>query len=102
MGGVRPRRPGPCRGAGKAEFPIFGEVFDGNPEFLSRFSTELPFPSTLDFRFHDAVVATVAASQPTDRLRDTFADDDWFTDADSNAQFLTKFVGNHDIGRVGR
>ena len=44
----------------------------------------------------------VATAQPTNRLRDVFADDDWFTDADSNAQFLTKFVGNHDIGRVGR
>ena len=87
---------------GKPDFPIFGEVFDGNPAFLSRFSTELPFPSTLDFRFHGAVVDAVATAQPTDRLRDVFADDDWFTDDDSNAQFLTKFVGNHDIGRLGR
>ena len=30
--------------AGKAEFPIFGEVFDGNPEFLSRFSTDAAVP----------------------------------------------------------
>ena len=78
----RPSRPRRRR----ADFALFGEVFDSNPAFLSRFSTELPFPSTLDFRFN----GTVRASSPARRRRPTacatlFADDDWFTDADSNA-----------------
>ena len=87
---------------GKTEFPIFGEVFDSNPAFLSRYSTELPFPSTLDFRFNGTVAGIAASSTATDTLRGLFADDDWFTDTDSNAGGLTKFIGNHDIGRIGR
>jgi pullulanase-type alpha-1,6-glucosidase len=87
--------------AGKTEFPVFGEVFESSPAFLSRYSTELPFPSTLDFRFNGTTIGVAAASQPTSTLQSLFADDDWFTDADSNASSLVKFVGNHDIGRVG-
>ncbi len=87
--------------AGKADFPVFGEIFDGDPGFVSRYSTELPFPSTLDFRFHYAATDVAAGSQPTDRLRSVFGDDDWFTDDDSNASGLVKFVGNHDVGRIG-
>ena len=41
-------------------------------------------------------------NQPTDALRDFFADDDWYTDADSNAYQLPTFLGNHDMGRIGR
>ncbi len=88
--------------AGNPDFVVFGEVFSGDPAFASRFSTELPFPTTLDFRFDEAVKATVAAGGPTDGLRQLFADDDWFTDADSNAYSLVKFAGNHDRGRIGR
>jgi alpha-amylase len=84
------------------DFVMFGEVFDGDPAYLSRFSTELPLPSTLDFRFDGAVKGVVAYNGPTHNLRDLFADDNWFTDDDSNAYGLVKFVGNHDIGRVGR
>jgi pullulanase-type alpha-1,6-glucosidase len=87
--------------AGKTNFPVFGEIFDGDPGFVSRYSTELPFPSTLDFRFHYAATDIAAGSQPTDRLRTVFSDDDWFTDDDSNASGLVKFVGNHDVGRIG-
>ena len=100
MGGVRAGRAGHAAAAA-TDFALFGEVFDSNPDFLSRFSTELPFPSTLDFRFNGTVGGVVASSAPTDGLRTLFADDDWFTDADSNALGLTKFVGNHDVGRIG-
>ena len=88
-------------GLGKDDFTVFGEVFSGDPEFVSRFSTELPFPSTLDFRFDEKVRSAVSAGNATAELRTLFADDDWFTDADSNASALHKFVGNHDRGRVG-
>jgi pullulanase-type alpha-1,6-glucosidase len=87
---------------GADDFVMFGEVFDGDPAYLSRFSTELPLPATLDFRFDGAVKGVVAYNGPTHNLRDLFADDNWFTDDDSNAYGLVKFVGNHDIGRVGR
>ena len=88
--------------AGKPDFVVFGEVFSGDPEYASRFSTDLPFPATLDFRFDETVKATVATAGPTDSLAKLFADDDWFTDDDSNASGLVKFAGNHDRGRIGR
>src|SRR4029453_872680 len=37
----------------------------------------------------------------TDSLRDFFATDDWYTDADSNAYAMPTFLGNHDMGRIG-
>ncbi len=86
---------------GNPNFFIFGEVFDGDPGYLSRYTTELPFPSVLDFGFDGAAKQFASAGAPTDSLRDFFANDDYFTDADSNAYALVKFIGNHDIGRLG-
>ena len=34
-------------------------------------------------------------------LADFFVNDDWYTDADSNAYELPTFLGNHDMGRIG-
>ncbi|MCA9948795.1 MAG: hypothetical protein KDE48_04060, partial [Anaerolineales bacterium] len=86
---------------GKDDFFIFGEVFSGDPAYTSRFTTELPFPSLLDFGFDGAASNFAARSQPTDQMRDFFDGDDYYTDADSNAYALVKFIGNHDIGRFG-
>jgi pullulanase-type alpha-1,6-glucosidase len=86
---------------GIPDFFVYGEVFDGNPAFTSRFTTELPFPSVLDFGFDGAAKSFASAGQATDGLRDFFASDDYYTDSDSNAYALVKFIGNHDIGRLG-
>ncbi len=86
---------------GDDDFFVFGEVFDGNPAYTSRFTTDLPFPSLLDFGFDGAASNFAARSQATDQLRDFFASDDYYTDDDSNAYGLVKFIGNHDIGRFG-
>ncbi len=87
--------------AGKDEFFVFGEVFGANPGYSSRFTTQLPFPGLLDFGFNDAVFRFVAADSPSRVVASHFDNDDLFTDADSNASMLVKFVGNHDIGRLG-
>ncbi|HSV86659.1 MAG TPA: pullulanase-type alpha-1,6-glucosidase [Levilinea sp.] len=87
---------------GIPNFFIYGEVFDGNPAITSRFTTELPFPSVLDFGFDGAAKSFAVHSNATDGLRSFFASDDYFTDSDSNAYQLVKFTGNHDIGRLGR
>ena len=42
-----------------------------------------------------------AAGARSNTLRDLFEGDDYYTDADSNAHALVKFVGNHDVGRLG-
>lgn len=85
---------------GKRDFFMFGEVFDGDPRYTSRFTTEGKLPAVLDFGFmYEA--RSFASSGPTNKLRDFFAKDDFYTDADSNAYRLPTFLGNHDIGRIG-
>jgi alpha-amylase len=90
-----------ARSVGKSKFFAFGEVADqvSNP-FLSRFTTAGRSQAVLDFPFQQQA-REFAASHPTDQLRELFAQDDWFTDADSNAYQLPTFLGNHDMGHIG-
>lgn len=90
-----------ARAAGKPRFFAFGEVADqvSNP-FLSRFTTAGRAQAVLDFPFQQQA-REFAASRPTDQLRTLFEQDDWFTDADSNAYQLPTFLGNHDMGHIG-
>ncbi|KAA3665386.1 MAG: hypothetical protein DWQ04_00880, partial [Chloroflexi bacterium] len=86
---------------GKTDFFYFGEVFDGNPAFTSRFTTDLPLHAVLDFGFQGAARNFASQSGNTDNLRNFYESDDYYTDADSNAYSLPLFLGNHDVGRVG-
>jgi pullulanase-type alpha-1,6-glucosidase len=87
---------------GNDDFFMFGEVFDSNPAFMSTYTTEGGLQATLDFGFQSRAQGFAASSSATDELRDFFAQDDWYTDADSNAYSLPTFLGNHDMGRIGR
>jgi glycosidase len=87
--------------AGRPDFFMFGEVFSEDPIFNSFYSTALGFSSTLDFGFDAAVRRFVINRAGAQQLADFFFDDDWFTDADSNASMQVKFLGNHDEGRLG-
>jgi len=91
-----------AREHGKREFFMFGEVFDTTKSFTSHFTTSDRMQAVLDFPFQAAAQGFAADSKPTDALRDFFAGDDWYTDADSNAYQLPTFLGNHDMGRIGR
>ncbi|MFC1996128.1 alpha-amylase family glycosyl hydrolase [Chloroflexota bacterium] len=86
---------------GESDFFIFGEVFSDDPRYTSRFTTELPFPSLLDFGFNRAATDFATRNQSTEKLSDFFESDDYYIDEDSNAYGLVKFIGNHDIGRFG-
>jgi alpha-amylase len=90
-----------ARSAAKPRFFAFGEVADqvSNP-FLSRFTTAGRSQAVLDFPFQQQA-REFADSRPTDQLRTLFDQDDWFTDADSNAYQLPTFLGNHDMGHIG-
>ena len=55
--------------------------------------------STSNSRSRCAAYASAGGS--SDSLRDLFANDDYYTDADSNAYALPTFIGNHDRGRFG-
>ena len=84
------------------EFFIFGEVFSSDPIFNSHYTTNLGVPGLLDFITQNALEQYVANGSGADVLAEAFDNDDWFTDADSNASMLVKFFGNHDMGRMGR
>ena len=90
-----------AKAKGKPDFFMFGEVFDSDPAYTSIFTTKGQLPGVLDFAFHDQALNFAVKSDPTDKLRDLFASDDYYTDADSNAYGLAKFVSNHDGGRMG-
>jgi pullulanase-type alpha-1,6-glucosidase len=89
-----------AREAGNDDFFMFGEVYDAKPSFMSQYTTTGKLPATLDFGFQQQSVNWVQGKSGTD-LRDLYADDDWYTDTDSNAYELPTFLGNHDMGRVG-
>jgi alpha-amylase len=91
-----------ARAQGKSEFFMFGEVADTSKPYTSLFSTRDRMQSVLDFPFQAAAQSYAANSGPAEALADFFADDDLYTDADSNAYQLPTFLGNHDMGRIGR
>ncbi len=68
---------------------------------MSEFSTRGQLQATIDFGFQLAARGFASQGAATNGLRDFFATDDWYTDADSNAYAMPTFLGNHDMGRVG-
>ena len=91
-----------ARSQGVRDFYMFGEVAeDFSHEILSHFTTHDKVQGVLDFLFQVSAVDFAAKSLPTDRLRDFFVKDDWYTDGNSNVYNLPTFLGNHDRGRIG-
>jgi alpha-amylase len=95
-----------ARSHGKPDFFMFGEVaLDGSDaaakSLTSHYTTHDGMQAILDFPFQDAARGFASKRLPTQRLADFFANDDWYTDADSNAYSLPTFLGNHDMGRFG-
>ncbi|WP_143871478.1 alpha-amylase family glycosyl hydrolase [Catenovulum sediminis] len=86
---------------GIPNFHVFGEVYDGDPAFLSRFTTLGKMPAILDFGFQGNADAVFANTESPTKLVKLFDDDDYYNDADSAADLLLTFIGNHDMGRVG-
>ncbi|MEV8372372.1 pullulanase-type alpha-1,6-glucosidase [Kribbella sp. NPDC056861] len=89
-----------AKAKGTKDFFMFGEVADADPKFMSTYTTSGALQATLDFGFQQSAVS-FAKGDATTKLRDLFANDDYYTDADSNAYQLPTFLGNHDMGRVG-
>ncbi|MCC2617749.1 alpha-amylase [Aestuariibacter halophilus] len=86
---------------GIPQFHIFGEVYDPTAEVLSRYTTEGKLPSVLDFGFQRAAASAFVEDKGADAVAKLFADDDFYNDADSQADLLMNFLGNHDMGRLG-
>ena len=91
---------------GNDDFFMFGEVYDANPASMSRYTTSGKLQATVDFGFQASATAyakgDAAAGASAVKLQQFFASDDWFTDQDSNAYSLPTFLGNHDMGRIGK
>ena len=86
---------------GNDDFFMFGEVYDADPRFMSRYTTTGKIQATVDFGFQ-ANGVNFAKSRPTQQLAQFYEADDYYTDADSNAYSAPTFLGNHDMGRVGK
>ena len=91
---------------GNEDFFMFGEVaLDGSDaaakSFTSHYTTHDRMQAILDFPFQDAARGFASKGLDNQRLARFFANDDWYTDRDSNAYSLPTFLGNHDMGRIG-
>ncbi|MGL6283458.1 MAG: alpha-amylase family glycosyl hydrolase, partial [Microcoleaceae cyanobacterium] len=84
---------------GIPNFFVFGEIFDTNPEVLSKFTTEGKFPSVLDFGFYKQTENILTKNTGTDAWAKLFAQDIVYQDNDSDASLLMNFISNHDAGR---
>ncbi|MFI6888326.1 pullulanase-type alpha-1,6-glucosidase [Streptosporangium canum] len=93
---------GYAAGLGNKRFFMFGEVYSSDPAFTSRYSTRGGMDATLDFPFQEAARSFSGGTAGAARLARLFAGDDHHTDADGNAASLPTFLGNHDMGRIGR
>ena len=85
---------------GIPEFFVFGEVYSGDPQELSKFTTEGDIPSVLDFAFQYRTKDVFAYEKGTDNLNDLFSYDTLYNDHNSSADYLMNFVSNHDVGRL--
>ncbi|MGB5952575.1 MAG: pullulanase-type alpha-1,6-glucosidase [Ornithinimicrobium sp.] len=81
------------------DFFMFGEVYDADPTYLSTFTTEATLQAVIDFGFQARSI-DFSKGDPTTSMRDFYAQDDYYTDTDSNAYQLPTFTGNHDMGRA--
>lgn len=90
-----------AKSEGIPQFFVFGEVYDGNPEVLSYFTTVGKMPSVLDFAFQYRTKDVFAYNKGTDNLTELFEKDSLYLDEDSSASLLMNFVSNHDVGRLG-
>jgi glycosidase len=90
-----------AKAAGKSDFPIYGEIFDGNPSKTAKFVREQSFPGVLDFPFQSFVKSFITTGTDAEDLIELFNADDLYTTSTTSAYGLTTFLGNHDMGRIG-
>lgn len=90
-----------AKAQGIPNFFMFGEVYDGNPAGLSKFTGIGQLQSVLDFGFAFNAQDVVFSQKSTKQLTQLYDNDDYFRDENSGPNELLTFLGNHDMGRVG-
>ncbi|MFJ6200233.1 pullulanase-type alpha-1,6-glucosidase [Micromonospora sp. NPDC092111] len=87
--------------AGKKDFFMFGEVYSADQEITSSYVRRGGLPATLDFAFQEAARGYTAAGGSAKALAEVYAKDPLYAARDTDANRLTTFLGNHDMGRIG-
>jgi len=80
-------------------FHVFGEVYSGDVNVLSHYTTKGKMPAILDFGFQGAAYDVFVNETGTNKLKTLFDNDDHYNDSDSRADMNPTFIGNHDMGR---
>ena len=88
--------------AGKKEFIIFAEVADPDALTLATYVVDKQTPGILDFAFQKKIISFAQYGLEAEELAELFNQDDYYTTAYSNAGALVTFLGNHDMGRIGK
>jgi glycosidase len=88
--------------AGVKDFEIFGEVFTSDAIELSSYPRERGVPNVLDFPLQDTLVRYAGGTAGAKGIEARLADDDYFLTPSGVTPAPGTFLGNHDIGRVGR
>lgn len=86
--------------AGKPNFPMWGEVYDGNPINTSYWVKNAAWNQVLDFPFQNRALSFVINGD-SGSIASLLNDDDLYATASTSAKNLGTFLGNHDMGRVG-
>ncbi|MPV36651.1 pullulanase-type alpha-1,6-glucosidase [Georgenia subflava] len=82
------------------DFFTFGEVYDADARLTSPYVRKTEMSSVLDFAYQSAAL-NYAKGFTAGGLAGLFASDDYYTTAESSADALPTFLGNHDMGRIG-
>jgi len=85
---------------GKSNFPMWGEVYDANTSATSYWVKNASFNEVLDFPLQNQMLNFINSGS-TNGIVSVLNDDDVYTTANSDANKLVTFLGNHDMGRVG-
>lgn len=91
-----------AKARGIPNFHIFGEVYETDPGMLAKFTRVDRYPAVLDFAFQTTVTDIVNGKAGTDRLARLFSQDALYEGGEAAALQLPTFLGNHDMGRIGR
>ncbi len=88
--------------AGVKDFEIFGEVFVTDAIELSSYTRDRAVPNLLDFPLQDTLVRYAGGTAGAKGIQARLDDDDYFLTPSGRTPTPGTFLGNHDIGRVGR
>ncbi len=86
---------------GRADFFLFGEVYDSDPAVTAPYVTRGRLDATLDFPLQDALRGYASRSGGAARLAEVYGADYRYTTDKANAYEQVTFTGNHDMGRIG-